>query len=197
MTEIARPDEYEKWVNYAVKYGRGGTVRSLSWLLAGCPICKQTLGFEVTNDGWAYCPGCSIGFPCEWPISNYALEWLDKNGQHCFMCHGFGFRRGIQCDECGGRISQPILKSEDNPLVKDLDFDSVMINPRVNEPGQNYGLSIDSKLIIGCSVETSEAIPDNLLLLVKKGKMRVRGLVGITNVAVLSLDDLNKDESDE
>ncbi len=97
---------YEEWVEFHKKKGIGtSTVDSLDWLLKGCPICgcKE---WDVTNDGWCYCDGCSQGF-CTYGIwINVPLAHYNKDGFSCFMCHGTGkeINSGDVCHECDARF---------------------------------------------------------------------------------------------
>ena len=92
---------YENW-----QKNKRGTVKSLDWLLKGCPVCGCTT-WQVTNDGWCYCDGCNKGYDTNGIWTGASLSHYDKNGFHCFMCKGHGKRDGILCDECHGRITQP------------------------------------------------------------------------------------------
>jgi len=95
---------YEKWVDLTKKGGRG-MVKHLDWLDRGCPACGCK-GWQVTNDGWCYCDGCSRGYSTDgpwtlWPLRHY------KNGRfHCFVCSGTGLTRAKEpCDECDGTVT--------------------------------------------------------------------------------------------
>ena len=101
-------ETYEEWVEFANRPGSVSTVRELEWLLRGCPRCGCT-SWQVTNDGWCYCDGCSAGFST-WGIwTNVPLAHFDEHGFHCFMCKGRGrLEAGELCDECKGLITRPI-----------------------------------------------------------------------------------------
>ena len=93
---------YKNWVKH-----KRGTVKDLDWLLRGCPRC-ECREWQVTNDGWCYCDGCNAGYDTNGIWTNATLSHFDKNGFHCFMCHGYGIRDGKPCKDCGNRVTQPI-----------------------------------------------------------------------------------------
>lgn len=101
-------ETYEEWKEFVNKPGSISTVMSLEWLLKGCPKCGCQ-EWQLTNDGWCYCDGCSKGYSTYYIWTNRSLVHFDINGHHCFMCRGYGERDGERCDECGGRRTQPLL----------------------------------------------------------------------------------------
>jgi hypothetical protein len=42
--------------------------QSPQWLLNGCPKCGGKR-WQVTDDCWAYCMGCSKGIPTDYPFT--------------------------------------------------------------------------------------------------------------------------------
>ncbi len=96
---------YEEWKVIANKPGSVTTVMELSWLLKGCPKCGCT-SWQVTNDGWCYCDGCSKGYSTWGTWTSIPLAHYDQCGFHCFMCKGYGLRNGDICDECDGEVTQ-------------------------------------------------------------------------------------------
>lgn len=97
---------YEEWKVFANKPGAITTVMYQDWLLQGCPKCDGK-EWELTNDGWAYCCGCSKGYSTNGIWVHAPLVFYDKNGYHCFMCRGYGKRDGATCEDCCGRFTQP------------------------------------------------------------------------------------------
>ena len=102
-------ETHKEWVEFCKKPGAITTVMYQEWLLEGCPKCgcKE---WEITNDGWCYCNGCSKGYSTYGIWTNATLVFYDKSGYHCFMCHGHGKRNGEICEDCGGRVTQPAPK---------------------------------------------------------------------------------------
>ena len=100
---------YENWVRISKSPGGQATVMSTEWLLKGCPKCGCKT-WQLTDDGWAYCDGCRKGYSLYSDIRiNALIVHYDKYGQHCFMCEGTGIRDGETCEECGGKVTQPIV----------------------------------------------------------------------------------------
>jgi|GEM_PF-5765911 hypothetical protein len=97
---------YQEWKEFVKKPGSKSTIMEMAWLKKGCPLC-ETVRWELTNDGWAYCRGCNAGWPTYAIWANTPLEYYDENGYHCFMCEGYGKRDGELCEECNGFCSQP------------------------------------------------------------------------------------------
>ncbi len=110
MVFIEKEDErmmstYNEWKELASKPGTISTVMDISWLLKGCPKCGGT-EWELTYDYHCYCCGCSKGYSTYEAWTNKPLAFYDRNGYHCFMCHGYGIRDEKLCDECGGEVTQ-------------------------------------------------------------------------------------------
>ena len=97
---------YEEWKEFVRKPGSISTVMYIDWLLKGCPMCESA-EWQLTNDGWAYCCGCSKGYSTHGIWTSFPLVFFDKNGIHCFMCNGYGERDGETCEDCYGRVTQP------------------------------------------------------------------------------------------
>jgi hypothetical protein len=58
----------EDWRNFYKSAGAIATCESIDWLRDGCPKCGSKK-WEVTGDCWAYCAGCSKGYPTSYPFA--------------------------------------------------------------------------------------------------------------------------------
>ncbi len=99
-------------VEFIKKPGSISTVMTQDWLLQGCPLCGCQ-EWHLTNDGWAYCYDCNKGFSTYGIWTNHPLIHFDEQGQHCFMCKGYGEIKDEPCDECDGKITNKKETNDD------------------------------------------------------------------------------------
>lgn len=66
----------QEWRQFYKNSGAIATCMNIDWLKEGCPFCGGKK-WEVTSDCYAYCMGCSNGYPTDYPFTNQFLEILD------------------------------------------------------------------------------------------------------------------------
>lgn len=67
--------KYGQWCTVVQSPG-GVALMPYEALRLPCPQCKQTKGWMVTSDAYAYCESCGFGTPTEFPFTNWLMEQI-------------------------------------------------------------------------------------------------------------------------
>ena len=71
---------FDEWVRFVQSPG-GIALMPYEALRRPCPRCGQHQGYQVTNDGYAYCNACGFGPATDYAFTGWALEVFGPDGR--------------------------------------------------------------------------------------------------------------------